>query len=319
MSFLKKSSILALLLATLLVAGLAGCSSDSGETVLTVSKNGVTEEYTMSQLQKMAVVSGSGGSMSSTGKIKGPNEIKGAGIDAILEAVGGIGEGEAIRVEAKDGYSMTMSQKQIAECNFIAFDAVTSQEVECNNLSVVLIYEENGEALDEGSGPLRLGIASDEGTVTEGHWWIKWVVKIDVIEYQEPWTLDLVGNSTRSIDNEEFGEGVDTSFVEWTDDQARVWKGISIKYLLGLVDDEDPATFNEELANSGYEVEFKAADDFSQTFTSADILASTDWIVSHIRDGEELPENQWPLRFVGTDLTKKQMVGMLTTITIIFP
>ncbi len=320
MSFLKKSRVIALLLSAVLVMSIAGCTTAEDDTILlTVSKDGATQEYTMSQLEELDTVTGNGGSMSSTGKISGPNEIKGADIYAILEAVGGIGEGQAIRVEAKDGYSMTMSYKQMNEGEFIGFDAATGQEKECEEMCVALIYEENGEALDEGSGPLRLGIVSDDGTVTEGHWWIKWVTRIDVVDYQEPWTLELAGNSTRSIDNEEFIEGAGADLTEWTDDQGCVWKGIFVKYLIGLVDDEDPATFNEELAGSGYEVEFKASDDFSQTLTSAEIMAAADWIVACIRDGGDLPDNQWPLRFVGTDLSKKQMVGMLTTITIIFP
>jgi hypothetical protein len=38
-----------------------------------------------------------------------------------------------------------------------------------------------------------------------------------------------------------------------------------------------------------------------------------------MRDGEEMPENQWPLRFVGSNLSKGQMVGALASIKIIFP
>jgi len=319
MNFFTRSRLIAPLVTALMIAGIAGCTPSDTTVVLTVAKDGTTKEYTMTQLKKMEAVDGTGGTLSSTGKVSGPSDIKGVGIDAVLEEVGGLEEGEAIRVEAEDGYSMTISQSQIAENDFIVFDAVTKMETSHGDLTLLAIYEQDGEPLAEGSGPLRLGIISDEGTVTEGHWWIKWIVRIDVIDYQEPWTLELIGHSTASIDNEEFNEGAGFSFAEWTDDDNRVWKGIPVKSLLGLIDDDDPSSFNEQLANAGYEVEFKAGDDYSKVFTSAEIMAGTDWIVSHMRDGEEMPENQWPLRFVGSNLSKGQMVGALASIKIIFP
>jgi hypothetical protein len=317
MVIFKKSGFLALLLAALLAVSLPGCARDT-TVVLTVAKDGVTKEYTMTQLKAMGTVSGKGGTMSSTGKISGPNDIKGVPVDAVLTGVGGMAEGKAIRVEAKDGYSMSVAQKQIAADEFACFNSVTKQEAGHGDLTMLLIFEENGKVLDEGAGPLRLGIISDEGTVTEGHWWIKWVTRIDVVDYVEPWTLELQGRSTRSLDNEEFAEGAGSSFTEWTDADGRVWKGLSLKYLLGLVDDDDPKTFNAQLAGIGYSVEIKAADGFSKTFTSAKIAAG-DWIIAHMRDGAEVPENQWPLRFVGTDLTKGEMVGQVASVTIIFP
>jgi len=334
MSFIKKSKLFALTMAVILILGIVGCLSETGTengtsapaepedttVVLTLTKGQTSKEYTLTQLKALSAVSGSGGTMSSTGKITGPNNIRGVAINTILEAVGGISEGEAIRVEAKDGYSMTISQKQMAENNFTTFNATSSQEVAHGDLTVILIYEQNGQPLDESAGPLRLGIASDSGTITEGHWWVKWVIKLDVVEYHEPWTLDLIGHSTASIDNEEFAAGAGTGcdFAEWTDTQNQVWRGIPLKCLIGLVDDDDPTTFNVGLATAGYNVEVKALDGFSRTFASADILAA-DWIISYLVNGDELPENQWPIRLVGQGLSKGQMVSMVASITIIFP
>jgi DMSO/TMAO reductase YedYZ molybdopterin-dependent catalytic subunit len=311
----KTPRFLTLLLAAAMALSLAGCARDT-TVVLTVSKDGAAKEYTLTQLKALGTVSGKGGSMSSTGKISGPNDIKGVPVDAVLKGLGGMEEGKAIRVEAKDGYSMTVSEKQIAADEFTCFNSVTKQEASHGDLTMLLIFEENGKALDEGAGPLRLGIVSDEGTVTEGHWWVKWVTKIDVIDYVEPWTLDLKGRSTRSLDNDAFAQGAGTSFSDWTDADGRVWRGISVKYLIGLVDDDDPNTFNTQLAQSGYKIEFKAADGFTRVLESAKLL-DADWIVAHMRDGAAVPENQWPLRLVGTGLSKGEMVGQLTTVTII--
>ena len=42
-------------------------------------------------------------------------------------------------------------------------------------------------------------------------------------------------------------------------------------------------------------------------------------IIAFMRDGSPLPENQYPLRLVGPELTKGEMVGQIVCIEIVFP
>jgi DMSO/TMAO reductase YedYZ molybdopterin-dependent catalytic subunit len=42
-------------------------------------------------------------------------------------------------------------------------------------------------------------------------------------------------------------------------------------------------------------------------------------IIAFMRDGSPLPENQYPLRLVGPELTKGEMVGQIVCIEIVLP
>jgi DMSO/TMAO reductase YedYZ molybdopterin-dependent catalytic subunit len=333
---------LSIFLMAAMVAGVAGCSSSTSTSTssssttatqvkqtnespaLTVTKGEQTATYTMTALKAMTPLTGWAGQMSSTGTISGPFEYKGVAISDVLQAVGGITEENAVRVSAKDGYAMTLSYKQITEGNFTIIDSNTGKEVTAANKPAVFVaYEEAGKPIDENIGPLRLGIMTSNSQVTEGHWWVKWTQKIEVISVQKPWNLKLEGVVSENMDQGTFesGSAIGCHGVKWTDDQNRAWEGIPLWYLVGRVDDTDTHkgdAFNDAAADKGYEVQLIAADGFIQKLTSAEVKRNDALIVAYKRDGNPLPENQWPLRLVGATLKKEQMVGQITTIKLVF-
>ena len=87
----------------------------------------------------------------------------------------------------------------------------------------------------------------------------------------------------------------------------------------GLIRENEPGAFNDDLAGSGYEVIVTAADGYSKTFTSELVKRNNNMIIAFMRDGSPLPENQYPLRLVGPDLTKGEMVGQLVSIEVVLP
>jgi len=120
----------------------------------------------------------------------------------------------------------------------------------------------------------------------------------------------------------ESGSAIGCHGVKWTDDQNRVWEGIPLWYLVGRVDDTDTHkgdAFNDAVADTGYEVQLIAADGFTLKLTSAEVKRNDALIVAFKRDGNQLPENQWPLRLVGATLEKSQMIGQISTIKLVFP
>ncbi|MDD5039342.1 MAG: molybdopterin-dependent oxidoreductase [Dehalococcoidales bacterium] len=328
-----------LLMVGALVVGTAGCqstnntsstsdqpatTSTSEQTVLTLVKGDQTVTYTMTSLKALPQSTGWAGQMSSTGTISGPFQYKGIALSELLKAVGGITENNAVRVSAKDGYAMTLSYKQITEGNFTIIDSGTGKEVSASNKPVVFIaYEEDGKAISENIGPLRLGIMTSNNQVTEGHWWVKWTQKIEVIAVQTPWTLKLEGIINENMDPATFesGSAIGCHGVKWTDDQNRVWEGIPLWYLVGRVDDTNTHkgdAFDYAAAEKGYEVHLIAKDGFTVKLTSQEVAKNNAIIVAYKRDGNPLPENQWPLRLVGATLEKSQMVGQITTIKLVF-
>jgi hypothetical protein len=317
-----------LLMVGMLVTGFVGCKSKVAEdtaVVLTITKGDQSSTYTMTALKALPSITGKTGRMSSTGNIEGPYDYKGVALSELLKAVGGITEENAVRISAKDGYAMTMSYKQVTEGNFTIIDGTTGKEVAATETPVVfLAYEEGGKPIGEDLGPLRLGIMTADGQLTEGHWWVKWAQKIEVISVQKPWTLKLEGAITENMDQATFesGSAIGCHGVKWTDDQNRVWEGIPLWYLVGRVDDPTEThkgdAFSDAIADAGYEVQLIAVDGYTLKLTSAEVKRNDALIISYKRDGDPLPENQWPLRLVGATLQKSQMIGQIVTIKLVF-
>ncbi|MDD5288388.1 MAG: molybdopterin-dependent oxidoreductase [Dehalococcoidales bacterium] len=327
--------LLVLLMVALVSTTVAGCSNTtqttseppaSGSILLTVVKGTTTKTFTMNQLQAMTVADGSAALMSSTGKITGPNQYKGVAFTTLIDAVGGISANEAVSVTAKDGYSMTFSYNQVTSGKFTSFDVITGKEKPATPETLIAAYELDGNTISDTEGPIRALILSDQETATEGHWWVKWLTKIEVIPAPAVWTLKLEGAISEEMDAATFESGAAPGChgESWTDTENRVWTGIPLWRLVGYMDDVTPhdkkTGFNDELADNGaYTVQVIASDGFSQTFAAAQVKHNDKWIIAYERDGAALPENQFPLRLVGEGLTKGQMVGKIMTIKLVFP
>lgn len=298
-------------------------SEGSGVAALTVTKESASESFTLDDVQAMPAEEGWGGLMNSVGEISGPFEYKGVPLLDLVESVGELGEEDAVRIEAKDGYAMTFSYEQLTGGDFTTLDSKTGEEVPHDELTVIVAYEEDGEPLGEQTGPLRIAILSDEDQVTEGHWWIKWVTKIDIVPLNQPWTLTLEGAITEEIDSGTFESGAapDCHGIQWTDDQGREWEGIPLWLLVGRVDDEishEDGAFNDEVADAGYEVHLIAADEYTVKLDSSEVKRNDDLIVAYKMNDMPIPEKNWPLRLVGPGLDKQSQVGQIQTIKLVF-
>jgi DMSO/TMAO reductase YedYZ molybdopterin-dependent catalytic subunit len=333
-------SVVVALIAVLLMAGLTACGgeptatttptesqpADTGGTALTVINGTEVKTYSLADIKAMSATEGWGGIMNSSGVISGPFRQKGAAITELLDEVGGITEDEAVRITAKDGYAMTYSYDQMCNGNFTTLDCSNGQEVPHDPLTVIIAYEEDGVPLTDEVGPLRVAILNSNTQVTEGHWWVKWVEQIEVVSLNQPWTLHLEGAITEDIDNATFESGAAPGChgATWTDDQGHEWEGIPLWLLVGRVDDDNPhgkdtQAFNDAVADAGYEVQVIAVDGYTQSFTSAEVKRNNDLIVAYLRDGLPVPDKHWPLRLVGPNLEKSQMVGQIATIKLILP
>jgi DMSO/TMAO reductase YedYZ molybdopterin-dependent catalytic subunit len=326
---------MSLLMLGILVTGIAGCASENGTstqtsaagTVLTIIKDTQTSTYTMDSLKNLPQVTGWAGQMSSTGTISGPFQYKGVALMEILKSVGGVTENDAIRVSAKDGYAMTLSYNQVTQgSGFPVLDSSTGKEVTpSNKLVVFLAYEQDGKPLDDTVGPLRLGIMTSNTQVTDGHWWVKWTQKIEVVPTVKPWTLKLDGAIVENMDQATFesGAAIGCHGVKYTDADGHVWEGIPLWYLIGRVDDPTEThkgdAFSDALADKGYEVHLVASDGYMVKLASTDTKRNDGMIVAYKMDGKPLTDKNWPLRLVGSAVTKQQQVGGIVTMKLVFP
>jgi len=281
---------------------------------------------TWEDIQALPTYEGMGGRISSVGHVTPPVKFKGVTLEDLCGLVGGITEENSVGVIAKDGYAMTFSYEDIASGDFPTYDPSTGAESPFDGkLWVVVAYEREDAFIPaDGDGPLRLAILGSQKLVTDGHWWIKWVERIEIKQSLENWTLHLEGALSEDIDRGTFETGAAPGChgTNWTDANGQTWTGIPLWLLVGRVDDdnvhEDDA-FNDDLAEAGYEVKVTAADGYSVSFDSAAIARNDDILVAYLLDDEPLAEDYWPLRLVGPEIGPSKWVSTITTIEIVLP
>lgn len=130
-------------------------------------------------IRAMPSYEGHGGFFTTVGSVNGPFKCKGTPLEELCDLVGGINTTDTVRVYASDGYMMVFTYDQVGG-DFITYD-MGIREVPHRELEVILMYEQDGGKLPEDCGrPLRVAIVSKDKLLTEGHYWIKWVDKIEI-------------------------------------------------------------------------------------------------------------------------------------------
>ncbi|MGI9952716.1 molybdopterin-dependent oxidoreductase [Moorellaceae bacterium AZ2] len=148
-------------------------------TLTLIGKEGA-REISFEELTKMPACEGQGGFFTTVGMVNGPFSCKGVLVENLCSLVGGITPEDCLWVWAPDGYSMVFSYEQV-KGDFVAYDPQTMKEVPAQDLKMILMYEQDGVFLTEDEGrPLRVAIVSPSYFLTEGHYWVKWVNKIEV-------------------------------------------------------------------------------------------------------------------------------------------
>ena len=131
------------------------------------------------EIRAMPSYEGHGGFFSTVGSVNGPFKCKGTPLKDLCNLVGGINATDTVRVYASDGYMMVFTYDQVMG-DFITYDPEL-REVPHRELEVILMYEQDGAPLMEYDGrPIRIAIVSKDKLLTEGHYWIKWVDKVEI-------------------------------------------------------------------------------------------------------------------------------------------
>ncbi len=264
-----------------------------------------------------------GGLVTSAGKIYAPINYTGIPLSTLCTMMGGFGSNISLAVTASDGYSLVYSYDELMG-NIPTYDPVTGNEVAKNStLTPILAYFCNGTtALPTNDGPLRLVYVGPEGLISDGHYWIKSVVKVELRPAIAQYTLTLNGSLYELMDRATFESGVNCHGENWTDSSGTTWTGIPLWLLVGRIDDsnahEDRA-FNRTLADLGYDVKIIAVDGYSITLNSTFVKLNNNILLANLANGTELAQKYWPLRLVGPALTSGQMIRTVTEIQLIFP
>lgn len=289
-----------------------------------ITGDGATKSFSMDDLKALPATSGQAGIKSSTGEITLPAQFTGVALKDLVASIDNFDESMGINVVATDGYGITYSYNQAMNGDFISYDPGTGDELKNPlPLTAIVAYERDGQPLDAvEDGELRLVIVSEENKqVTDGHWSVKWVSKLEIKDLGVEWFLNLEGAVTEKMDRATFESGASPNChgTSWTDEKAQEWVGISLWLLVGRVDDEithEGPAFNDELVKAGYTVDVVATDGYTVSFDAARINRNDNIIVAMSVNDNPLPDKYFPLRLVGADLEKGEMVGNIEKIIV---
>jgi hypothetical protein len=224
---------------------------------------------------------------------------------------------------------MVYTYNQVMGNDLVTFGPATGDEMNRTKpLTTILVYYRNHQNLTSDEGPLRLAVIGPEGLLTEGHWWIKSVVKIEIRSSIAEWNLLLTGAMTENMSRGTFESGVNEFChgLNWTDSNNNVWTGIPLWLLVGRVDDSNihitnssVRAFNDTLAISGYTVKISTGKGYSLELNSTTMMRNAKIIVADRLNGSPLPQPYWPLRLVGSALSSSDMLSNVVEIQIVFP
>jgi hypothetical protein len=292
-----------------------------------VALNGTSLTLNESAIAKLKSFTSHGGFKTSAGSLRGIGNYTGVLLVDLCNLVGGINSTCSLRVTASDGYSMVYTYNQVQGKNFTCYSPATGDEVQSNQpLTVILAYYYNGMNLTSDEGPLRLAIVGSQGLLTDGHYWIKGVTKLEIQPAVADWTLVLIGPYSDNMTRASFESGLNCKTANhaanWTDSNNNVWSGMPLWYLIGWIDDKGDVNrmeFNDTLAKQGYTVNVITGQGYSESFNSSTIARNNNIILANRLNGAPLPEPYWPLRLVGSALTSDEMLSNVVKIQMIVP
>jgi DMSO/TMAO reductase YedYZ molybdopterin-dependent catalytic subunit len=304
-----------------------GPAEDENAIIFEIASLAETKTLSMADFMALPVTEGYGGIKSSTGKITPPMKFKGVALKDIA-IMAGMDETNGLNVVAEDGYSITFSYEQVMNGAFIAYDPATGDELKNPvELTAIVAYEVDGQPLDtKRDGILRMIIVSDKlNQVTDGHWAVKWVEKVEIKPLVMEWHLKAFGGIEDAYDRGtmESCSAPQCHGAGWVDDKGQEWVGTPLYILVGGVDDENkhegPDAYNKDLVRIGYTVDVVAEDGYTVTFDALRLLGNKGIIVAHKVDDNPLEDKYFPMRLVGDDLQKNEMVGAIREFKINFP
>ncbi|MBN1677582.1 MAG: hypothetical protein JW880_03500 [Candidatus Thermoplasmatota archaeon] len=303
-------------------------TSDYGEIfhVQVVGKTGETQ-LDLTDLEGMTYFEAVSSYQNSFGNWRGNGTYGGVLLSEIADLVGGMVAGDVMTITADDGYWQNYSYYQVyADLNYADIQG-----------DIILAYKFNGtSAPDWEDGPM-VAVLSPDGAFSNmdfnatadrdpeysratsaGSLWTRLVSKITISPLYTEWAVtlgDLEGSETELTRTEYvtldywFGES-------YVDAKLRNWSGAPLTAVLGLIDDDDPTSYNASLAASNYSVEVSAADGYSKVM-SIECLTADVCILADKLNGTALEEDDYPLKLVGPALLSTQRISQVASITMI--
>jgi DMSO/TMAO reductase YedYZ molybdopterin-dependent catalytic subunit len=253
--------------------------------------------YPIARLEQMPIYTEGRGSYTTSAGTTYTNTYGGVDLEALLGRYLALKPDTAVTFKAMDGYEMTYTGKTI---------------LESGSGTWVLAFKRNGEYMPKDPGYIRTVKIGPDTPNIEGHNSVKMVEEIAVqAEGFKDFELEMRGKMDFTLDRSTIQSGVSchTRTVDFDrkDNQAQ-YTGIPLYLMLAYVDDPKYAphkqtdksikSYDAEAAEEGYTVKITASDGYSIELDSRKLHENDDVILAMYKEGEVLPDREWPLILV---------------------
>jgi hypothetical protein len=121
-----------------------------------------------------------GGYKNVLGNIRGLGNYTGVRFLVLCDLVGGMETDDKLRITAADDYQIDFAYSEVVLGEFATYDPSTGVQVaHYQPLVPIMAYYYNG--LDIPDGPLRAAIVNPEGLATDSTYWVKCVIKMEIL------------------------------------------------------------------------------------------------------------------------------------------
>ena len=144
--------------------------------LLTVTHGSIIKTYSLANLKALPPVTGYGGNL-----ILGHDSYQGVALTDLLNAVGGITEGESLKITGARNKSMTYTYDQITNVSFKFYDINGNLVTPTTKPILAVIYSRNGGPLGFNRDPTELGFISTQNLVSDATISIESLIKIEII------------------------------------------------------------------------------------------------------------------------------------------
>jgi DMSO/TMAO reductase YedYZ molybdopterin-dependent catalytic subunit len=179
-------SMLPTTISTVVGAGSSQVVLNATISLTLVGANGSQSVLNATDIAWLPSYTGYGGFKNVLGNLKGLGNYTGVPLITLCNLVGGISDTDSVNITGSDGYFQIFTYDEV-NGDFVTYDNTTGQQVSHSQpLVPIVAYYFNGANLSSDQGPLRLVIVGPEGLCTDSTYWVKWVVRITVVQENVP-------------------------------------------------------------------------------------------------------------------------------------
>jgi len=276
-----------------------GGAASTDTFTLEVDINGERSDFSRQELEALPYYIEDTGSYTTSAGTTHTHLYGGIKFADFLRSYVDLAEETTVKVVAMDGYTMSYSGSDL---------------MDESGGTWILAFKSDGDYLPLDPGYIRSIKVGPSGPNIDGHSSARMIKRVEVsAETYKEYDLLITGRMENRLDRQTIQSGVSChkktlGYYNRKTDETEEYTGIPLWLLLAYGDDPQHAphrqtdknilSYKEETAREGYRVVITAADGYSISLDSRQLNKNDDVIIATQKNGESLPDSEWPLILV---------------------